>query len=381
MTAKVLIATTMDWPFPAQLAGAFAGAGARVEALAPTVSMLTRSRYPQRHHLYSSLGPLDCLSRAIATAQPDMVVPCDDLAARLVAEVDGKSLPGRIDFLRRAAEVGAPVAATEEITCEADLAGAIDRLELPLVLKLDNSWGGEGVIVAATAKEAITAFRRLSRQSRLRNVLRALRGRGTHFITQALYPVALRVSAQRFVTGSPATSSIACWKGRVLAAHHFDVRVSTTPTSPASVISFSDSQEMTAAAEAVAGVFQLSGLFGLDYMRDGQGRVHLLEMNQRATPTMHLSLEQDLPASLLRAAGFTARARPPVTDKREIALFPREWLRDPTSAWLTRAYHDVPWDDPMVLLACVQDATPAARAALEKSREAALTAEKPVFGA
>jgi hypothetical protein len=138
---------------------------------------------------------------------------------------------------------------------------------------------------------------------------------------------------------------------------------------------------MAAAAEAVAATFQLSGLFGLDYMRDAAGRVHLLEMNQRATPTMHLSLEQDLPASLLRAAGFAARSRPPVTDKREIALFPREWLRDPTSAWLTRAYHDVPWDDPMVLLACVRDATPAARAALEKSREAALTAEKPVFGA
>jgi hypothetical protein len=35
----------------------------------------------------------------------------------------------------------------------------------------------------------------------------------------------------------------------------------------------------------------------------------------------------------------------------------------------------------MVFLACVQDATPAARAALQKSRETALTAEKPVFGA
>src|SRR3954468_8299955 len=100
VTAKVLIATTMGWPFPAQLAGAFAGAGATVEVLAPPASMLTRSRYPQRHHLYSSLGPLDCLSRAIATAQPDLIVPCDDLAARLVAEVRRETLPGRIDFLR-----------------------------------------------------------------------------------------------------------------------------------------------------------------------------------------------------------------------------------------------------------------------------------------
>jgi hypothetical protein len=381
VTAKVLIATTMGWPFPAQLAGAFVGAGAAVEALAPTGSMLARSRYPQNHHLYSSLGPMECLTQAIAAAQPDMIVPCDDLAARLVAEVEHKVLPGRLDFLRRAAQAGAPVAMTEEITGEADLAGATDRLGLPLVLKLDHSWGGEGVVIAATRKEAVAAFRRLRRQSRLRDILRALRGRGSHFITKALYPVALRVSAQRFVQGQPATSSIACWQGKVVAAHHFDVRVSTTPTSPASVIRFSDCGEMAAAAGAVASAFHLSGLFGLDYMRDGQGRVHLLEMNQRATPTMHLPLKHDLTASLIEAAGFAAHHRSPVTDKREIALFPREWLRDPTSIWLTRAYHDVPWDDPMVLLACVQDATPAAKAALEKTRLAALTAEKPVFGA
>jgi hypothetical protein len=379
--ATVLIATTMSWPFPAQLAGAFVGAGARVETLAPTVSMLARSRYPHRHHLYSSLGPMDCLAQAIAAARPDIIVPCDDLAARLVAEADRKGLPGRLEFLRRAAEAGAPVAGAEEIASEADLAGAIDRFGLPLVLKTDHSWGGEGVMIAATRREATAAFRRLGRQSRLRSILRALRGRGSHFLTLALYPVSQRVSAQGFITGSPATSSIACWQGKVVAAHHFDVRVSTTATSPASVIALSDCKQMAQAADAVAAAFQLSGLFGLDYMRDGQGRVHLLEMNHRATPTMHLSLQQDLTASLLRAAGFTAHPRPAVTDRREIALFPREWLRDPTSTWLTRAHHDVPWDDPMVFLACVQDATPAARAALQKSRETALTAEKPVFGA
>jgi hypothetical protein len=379
--ATVLIATTMTWPFPAQLAGAFAGTGARVEALAPTGSLLARSRYPHRHHLYSSLGPTDCLVQAIAAARPDMIVPCDDLAARLVAEVQADALPGRLDFLRRAAEAGAPVAESEEIANEADLGGAIDRLGLPLVLKLDNSWGGEGVMIGTSREEAIAAFRRLGRQSRLRNVLRALRGRGSHFLTQALYPVCRRISAQRFVKGAPATSSIACWRGKVVAAHHFDVRVSTTLTSPASVITVSDCKEMAAAAEAVAAAFHLSGLFGLDYMRDSQGRVYLLEMNRRATPTMHLSLEQDLVASLLGAAGFAAQVRPAVTDKREIALFPREWLRDPTSPWLTRAYHDVPWDDPMVLLACVQSATPTARAALESSRQGALTAQKQVFGA
>jgi hypothetical protein len=215
----------------------------------------------------------------------------------------------------------------------------------------------------------------------LRNILRTLRGRGTHFLTQALYPVSPRISAQRFVEGMPATSSLACWRGQVVAAHHFDVMVSTTPTSPASVIAVAHCKQMAAAAEAVAASFQLSGLFGLDYIRDRSGRVHLLEMNRRATPTMHLALAQDLPAALLKAAGFAARRREAVTDKEQIALFPREWLRDPASQWLSRAYHDVPWDDPLVMQACVQAGSARARAMLERSRHRVLTTEKPVFGA
>ncbi len=380
MPATILLATTMGWPFPAQLAGAFAGAGAQVQALAPASSMLALSRYPVRHHLYSSLAPMDCLAEAVAAAKPDLIVPCDDLAARLVAQRQGEPLPARLDFLSRAAEAGAPIAASQGISGEKDVEAAAQTLGLPLVLKLDHSWGGEGVLIAKSRQEAIKAFRRLSRQSRLRNILRALRGRGTHFLTQALYPVASRISAQQFVSGTAATSSVACWQGKVVASHHFDVRVSTTPTSPASVIAISDCQQMTACAETVARAFTLSGLFGLDYIRDGRGQIHLLEMNRRATPTMHLALEQDLTASLLRAAGFAASFRPPVTEKKQIALFPREWLRDPVSLWLARAYHDVPWDDPEVMRACVQAGSREARARLRPSSEAALTTEKPIFG-
>jgi len=378
--ATILLATTMGWPFPAQLAGAFAEAGGQVQALAPASSMLARSRYPLRHHLYSSLAPMDCLTQAIAAAKPDLIVPCDDLAARLVAQVQDEPLPGRLDFLKRAAEAGASVAAAEEIGGEDNLEAAIARLGLPLVLKLDHSWGGEGVMIAESRQEAVKAFRRLGRQSRFRNIFRALRGRGAHFLTQALYPVPTRISAQHFISGTAATSSVACWRGKVVASHHFDVRLSTTPTSPASVIAISDCKQMAATAQAVARAFHLSGLFGLDYIRDGNGQVHLVEMNGRATPTMHLALEQDLTASLLRAAGYSASFRPSVTDKKLIALFPREWMRDPASPWLTRAYHDVPWDDPEVFRACVQAGSAGAQARLRPADEAALTTERPIFG-
>jgi hypothetical protein len=95
-------------------------------------------------------------------------------------------------------------------------------------------------------------------------------------------------------------------------------------------------------------------------------------------------LKQDLPAALLKAAGLPSRSRAPMTDKDEIAIFPREWLRDPASPWLKSAYHDVPWDDPEVVRACVRTAPAANRAAAQTLLEAANRSVYPkkdaVFG-
>ncbi|HMH65755.1 MAG TPA: hypothetical protein VK515_09220, partial [Rhizomicrobium sp.] len=249
--ASILLATTMTWPFPAQLAGAFAGVGARVEALCPPHAVLARSRHVARLHRYHALTPTDSLCQAIAAAHPDMIIPCDDLAAEQVNRAYGSASIGRMDFLIQAAKADAPVVPTAALENEGRLEDAIRRLGLPLVIKSDNSWGGEGVVIAGTRQEAHAAFRRLTRQSRLRNLARALRGRGAHFLTRALHPAAASLSAQRFVEGKPATSSIACWQGKIVAAHHFDVVLSTTPTSPASVIAAVQCPQMQQAAQAI----------------------------------------------------------------------------------------------------------------------------------
>jgi hypothetical protein len=379
--ANILLVTTMTWPFPAQLAGAFAAVGARVEALCPPRAVLASSRHVTRLHRYNPVTAMESLCQAMATARADMIIPCDDLAAELVGREHGIAPIKRMEFLIAAAKAGAPCVGAVALDNQDGLEAAIRRLGLPLVIKSDNSWGGEGVVIAQTRQEALAAFRRLMPQSRLRNIARAMRGRGSHFLIRALHPVAADLSAQPFVEGRPATSSIACWRGEVVAAHHFDVVSSSTPTSPASVIAVAACPQMQEAARTVARAFNLSGLFGLDYIRDTKGNVYLLEMNVRATPTTHLVLQSDLPAALLSAAGLTARPRPPVTDKTEIALFPREWLHDPASPWLARAFHDVPWDDPEVVRACVRGAPPAARALLESAISPALTAKIPVFEA
>ena len=385
MPATVLLTTTMDWPFPAQLAGAFVGAGATVEALAPKGAMLSLSRHPSRMHRHHALSPKDSLRAAIAAAKPDLVVPCDDLAAEILRELrGGQDLANRHAFLLQAAKAGAPAGKTIALTDESLLEGAIRELGLPLVMKCDHSWGGDGVAITTTREEALTAFRRFHQTSRLRNLIRAVRRGERYFLTRALSPVTPVISAQRFIDGHPATSTIACWKGEVVAAHHFDVLGTSGATAPACVIARRDCAAMAASAKAIAREFHLSGLFGLDYMRDAKGDVHLLEINARATPSAHLMLKQDLPAALLGAAGLPSRQRPPMTDRDEIAIFPREWLRDPGSLWLKNAYHDVPWDAPEVVRACVRTAPAANRAAAQALLEAAnrpvYPKKDPVFG-
>ena len=371
--ATVLLFTTMSWPFAAQLAGAFAACGARVEALCPPQGMLAASRHVARRHDWRLVTPHAALDQALDTSRPDLVVPCDDMAAELLLHREGRAPLSRHEFLARAKAAGAPSVPSLPVDTAQDLEGAIAQLGLPLVVKCDATWGGDGVTIVQCREEARAAFAAFHNPSRLRNLVRAIRRKRSYFLSRALFPVAARISVQRFVAGSPATSALACWQGEVVAAHHFDVVQSSGATGPASVVTARTCAQMQASAAAVARAFNLSGLVGLDYIRDEHGQVHLLEMNARAVPTSHLALTQDPVFALLAAVGRAPRPRAPATASENIALFPREWLRDPSSAWLKTAFHDVPWEDAGVVRACAQTAPAAAKAVLEAGLQPALT--------
>ena len=81
-------------------------------------------------------------------------------------------------------------------------------------------------------------------------------------------------------------------------------------------------------------------------------------MNPRATQMGHLALGEgrDLAAALRAAAsGEQVRRTSSVTDKDLIALFPQEMQRDPKSPLLNEAYHDVPWEEPDLVEACLHE--------------------------
>jgi hypothetical protein len=380
MTPGILLITTVPWSAAERLAGAFATAGVATDAAYPIGHALAHSRHVRRHFRYNGFAPLASIRRAIVGAAPRLVIAADDQAVSFLAALFREgvapetallefsfgtpSLYGRLAdrnfFIAECIKAGVRAAEMVAVADDSELDAALARFGLPVVVKSDHSWGGDGVVIAQTPRAARDAYAGLAKiPSRLRSLLRMLKRRDPHFLAAALKPRRRPVGLQRHIAGTPATTSLACWKGELLAANHFEVLASQRHTGPASVLAPRDCAEMDDTAQRVVRHFGLSGLHGIDFIRAADGTTHLLEINARATPTHHLALNHasghassrrgDPCLALLAAAGMATASRPAATTARAIALFPQEWRRDPNSPYLHTAFHDVPWDDPAVI--------------------------------
>jgi len=370
MKQKILLATTVDWPSAARLAGAFAELGACVEAIAPRRHALHASRYPKHIYRYAPLDPQASFARAIHSAEPDRVIPCDDRALALLLSLRPVEallrhslgplesyavLMARSPSMAAAREEGIAAPLTLGVPDIAALPEALERVGLPCVLKTDASWGGGGVKFVRTQGEAEKAFAALQGPpGRLRSLARVFVRKDLHFLAEALAPRAAVVNVQAYVPGKPATSVFAARDGRVLASLHMNVVDWEGATGPARRMRRVECPVMEEAARKIAVRFRLSGLHGLDFVRDGEGVPHLIEINPRATQICHLALGPDLPAALLGV-----EPRPAITTRAEIALFPQLLAGERGGQ---EVYEDVPWDDPAVLRAAAGGAVPDAEA-------------------
>lgn len=396
MGCKILLSTTVSWTSTARHAAGFALAGAEVEALAPRHAPVTASRYIAASYVHRPILGLASLRQAIDRSAPDLIVPCDDRAVgnllKLHAdEPANASVSGLIErslgrperyshvmsrtaSLAIARGLGIRVPETYPVASEEALEHCLDILGLPVVLKVDGSWGGEGVVVAKTRAEARAAFAKLaSPPSRIRSLGRAVRRRDSHHLLTALTPRRGRVSIQRFVHGRPAASAFACWQGEIRAAIYYDVLVADGAIGPPSIIRRIDNSEMAEATQRLASHFGLSGLHGLDFIREQNGAAHLIEINPRATQggTLPFGPGRDLAAALCGCVMSSAVARDPIASDT-VVFFPRQWLRDPAGECLREGHHDVPWDDPAILRASLQSLPPIAKFAGRKQIAASI---------
>jgi hypothetical protein len=381
MARKVLLVTTVGWTSTARYAGGFAAAAWSVEALCPPGVPVTLSRYIDGWHAYRPLRALSSLRKAIGKSAPDLVVACDDRSISHLMRIYGQELKAhgenapivalirrsfgmpenfaemmsRAGSMQTSAKIGIRTPETVAVRDEQELDDCLSRIGLPAVLKVDGSWGGDGVIVARSKEDAHSALRRLLRPaSRLRNVARAVKRKDAHYLLAAFSPPPQHVSVQKFVAGRSSASAFACWKGEITGALYYDVLVADGAIGPPNVIRRVDCPQMAEASRRVAKQYGLSGIFGLDFIRDEAGDVHLIEINPRTTQggTLAFGEGRDLPSALAASVTQCEASRRPAIANDVVAFFPREWQRDAASPHLMHGYHDVPWDDPAVLKDC-----------------------------
>lgn len=384
MKPRVLVATTCRWFSAARLAVSLANAGFDVDAVCPSRHPLAATSVARRPHSYRAIAPVRSFGSAVAATNPDIIIPCDEPALRHLhelyyrAEGRGRERQGvralierslgapanfqivceRASFMKVAEEEGIRGPKTQVISNTADLTKWTARMGFPVVLKSDGTSGGDGVRIARTPQEAENAFHALQAPPSLaRAAKRTLADKDARSIWPSLLRNQPVISAQTFVEGREATSTIACWEGTVLAGLHCEVLNKHYATGPATVLRLIENAAMSAAAEKIARRLGLSGIHGLDFMLETDtGQAQLIEINPRATQVGHLALGsgRDLPAALYAAVtGNIAHEAPTITDKDTITLFPHEWLRNPASPFIKASYHDVPWDEPELIRACV----------------------------
>lgn len=385
MKPTALIATTARWFPTARLAVALEKAGFTIDAVCPSNHPLAKTEVVRKMFSYRGMDALASFADAITAVEPDVIVPGDDLATQHLQILYGQKLRegsagtricglierslgapesfpvlgARAKLMALAENEGIRVPKTEVIPNGDGLKKWIAQAGLPTVLKADGSSGGDGVRVARTLEDAERGFRELQAPPLLaRAAKRALIDGDRTLVWPSLGRRRSIVNAQAFVAGREANSAIACWKGEVLASLHFEVINKVGASGHATVLRLIENADMSSAAVKIARRLNLSGVYGLDFMLEQRtGEAYLIEINPRSTQVGHLTLGlgRDIPAALYSAISQRpVRPAEKVTNDDTIALFPQEWIRDPASTFLQSAYHDVPWDKPDLIRACVR---------------------------
>ncbi len=361
---------------------ALAKAGFFVDAVCPPRHPLAKISAIRKMYAYDGFTPTRSFADAFAASEPDLVIPGDELAVRVIGKLYDQALrratagdrvcstieaslgpadtfpvlAARAEVMELAKEQSIRIPKTISVASAADLNRCSEELLFPFVLKADGTSGGNGVRIVRSMEEAKRALRTLqSPPSVLRAIKRVLIDEDASLLMAVLSRQRSHVIAQEFVEGQDATSLVACWKGEILATLHFQVVKKQHSNGPASVMRRIQIPELDVAVSRFVRRLKLSGIHGFDFLIEARtGHAYLIEVNARPTQVGHITLGpgHDIPASLYAAVtGTKLDETQPVTEQDTIALFPQEWIRNPQSVFLRSAYHDIPWEEPELIRA------------------------------
>jgi ATP-grasp domain len=371
---KLLLVAMQRYLLCSQLALAFERIGFEVEVGCDRENPVRLLRnVPPRHDL-GILSPLSLglwgaeinVRRAIDRAKPDLVVPCDDQAARILRRIGASSdgstkqliesslgpvsvyplLDSRSEQIKLARSIGVPVPHSMDVSEALSLAEAAAEVGLPAFLKRDGTWGGEGVVKVGTKEELGLAWVRMSHAHTVGTAFASARCDGWRQSLARIRRKRPTIQLQAAVTGRPANRAVLCKDGEVLAGISVLAVETASQTGPASVVRVIESDEMERIAARLAGHLKANGFLGFDFIVTNEGEVFLLEINARPTPSALLPVAglPDLLELLFEStAGWRGCARDPIP-AHLIALFPHHGSR-----YLGEAYHYLPHDEPQLI--------------------------------
>lgn len=371
---SVLMVAAKWWPLSARLAIALVRHGCGVRALCPAGHPLTHVSGVARADHYAGINSLAALRRSVSHSRPDIIVPCDDgVVAQLHAlheqepslrDLIERSLgppqsfsivSSRFRLLSTAVELGICVPKTNRVSGAEDLVSWHQNVGSTGVLKVDGESGGNGVRITRSLDESLAAWRELG--------VSCSSGTAWKRFAVDRDPLAVwmrrnqgerEVAIQAFVSGRPANSMMACWRGKVLSVVSVAVVASDGPTGAATIVRRVKNELMSQAAELLATRLQLTGFYGLDFMIEfDTGTPYLIELNPRCTQLGHLELadQGSLAGALSAALAGKPKPRPQRPIRTDtIALFPQaRTVRAACSPYIDASYYDVPWDEPKLV--------------------------------
>ena len=383
MERRVLVCATQQHSLAAALAYRLKADGFRVAAIAPASPYIDAIELDVRvPYQLARFGR--SLADTVRSFKPDLLIPCDDLAAYALHEMHRQWSPqttpefqqlvrliekslgnaehyptmrSKIELLRLATGLGLSVPVTIVVPSAEDMPHALKQTLLPAMIKADQSFGGLGVRLIRTPDEAITGLAAFTKPSSLTAALKGClrEGRLLPYQLRRRFHVP-RVSMQACIAGRPANRAVVCENGKVIAGVTVKVLKTMEDYGPATVIETIAHEQISRDVELLVAALGISGFVGFDFMLDSNERAWLLELNPRATPASCLFAPDasSLGRALLgRLDGDLAVVDDPPAGQN-IVMFPQEMQRDRNSPLLDGPNHHVPWHAPELVMACLR---------------------------
>lgn len=380
---RILVVATNTWTSIGQLVSALVKVGFEVAVICPPNSPIIHIRNLKARYRYRPAQSLTSIKRAISDWSPYLLIANDDEAIRelhsihhqargetdvlnnSLAELIERSLGDFHSFatsrsksyiisLANQLEIACPPTIT--VTDLNSLKSHVDKFAYPVVIKLDQSWGGRGVRLASNPRELLRVAFELTQPLERSQFVKSLAARALQRFPGRWRPeLPQTVSIQQYVEGRPANRAVVCWEGKVLAGISVEALETTSEFGTTTLAKIINHGELADASEKIVANQKLSGFLGFDFILDRNGRAWFLEMNPRTTPACHLRFGgPSLAASLF----IKLEGKLPNSDVREvphdtIALFPNGTARKRS---IDNYFEDLPEEEPAFVESCLKSA-------------------------